>query len=490
MKILTLLHVSDIHRSKDDPVTNAELAIAMLHDRDRYVIEQPAIARPDGIIISGDIVQGIPIGEENWASKIREQYREAEELIRLLAANLVDGDLSRVVIVPGNHDVCWNTALSSMKEIEPKKTGWKGSRTLHKRGLNLRWDWNELKLYEITDVEKYERRLDAYWEFVDRLYSGVNLTLRPNRVDDFGLFEFLDGRVCIVAYNSCATNDCFSFAGDIRREVIAKSGIKMRELGIGSRLRIAVWHHNIEGPPTSSDYIDIDIVRNLLVGGIRLGLHGHQHHSQITPQRIWLPDEQTMAVISAGSLCAGPLELPTGANRQYNVVEISDDFLSANIHTRGRTAGNMFGKLQLQELGGRSFSLVNWSAVPVELGGGISDIIASESRILCAETLVRAGSYAAALEKLAPIKNRLGPLGKATFIAAAAELELWSDIKEIASPPESLHELSWLVNAYIKLHEFDGARSALDNPEHSFEVPASLVADLNEIGRASCRERV
>ena len=75
---------------------------------------------------------------------------------------------------------------------------------------------------------------------------------------------------------------------------------------------MAVWHHNIEGPPQRSDYMDVEIVRGMIGRGFRLGLYGHQHRAQATPHQVWLPDRERMAVVSAGSLCAGPRDLPTG----------------------------------------------------------------------------------------------------------------------------------------------------------------------------------
>ena len=60
--------------------------------------------------------------------------------------------------------------------------------------------------------------------------------------------------------------------------------------------------------------------------GFRLGLYGHQHKAQVAPHQVWLPDQERMAVVSAGSLCAGASDLPTGTFRQYNVLEIAEDF--------------------------------------------------------------------------------------------------------------------------------------------------------------------
>ena len=117
-----------------------------------------------------------------------------------------------------------------------------------------------------------------------------------------------------AAFNSCAGNDCFSFKGEIPPEAIARSDLELSDLGPW-RPRIAVWHHDIDGPPNRSDYMDPEIVRGMIGRGFRLGLYGHQHRTQITPHHIYLPERETMAVVSAGSICnrrrSGPL--PQGA---------------------------------------------------------------------------------------------------------------------------------------------------------------------------------
>ena len=49
-----------------------------------------------------------------------------------------------------------------------------------------------------------------------------------------------------------------------------------------------------------------------------------------------------MAVISAGSLCAGNKELPRGVNRQYNLIVIDNNFTHARVHVREMGDGEQF----------------------------------------------------------------------------------------------------------------------------------------------------
>lgn len=67
----TILQISDLHRSRDEPVDNDTLVAALLGDRDRYIGETPIVPSPDAIVVSGDLIQGAPIGAPNWQDMMR-----------------------------------------------------------------------------------------------------------------------------------------------------------------------------------------------------------------------------------------------------------------------------------------------------------------------------------------------------------------------------------------------------------------------------------
>ena len=56
----TLLHISDLHRAASDPIGNDELLSTLIADRERAEREEPAIAAPDAIIVTGDLVSRRP----------------------------------------------------------------------------------------------------------------------------------------------------------------------------------------------------------------------------------------------------------------------------------------------------------------------------------------------------------------------------------------------------------------------------------------------
>ena len=87
------------------------MTIVREHDRAKAL----GIPQVSVIVVAGDVVQGCGLATVNYADELRSQYVVAAELLRQLTDELLSGDFKRLALVPGNHDVCWNTAVSAMK---------------------------------------------------------------------------------------------------------------------------------------------------------------------------------------------------------------------------------------------------------------------------------------------------------------------------------------------------------------------------------------
>jgi hypothetical protein len=90
--VVRILHISDLHRTQDERVSNPEVLNDLL----------TALRTLDGgavdlIVLSGDVTQ----------SADDEEYRQAEAFLSALAAELLGGQRDRIVLAPGNHDVSW-----------------------------------------------------------------------------------------------------------------------------------------------------------------------------------------------------------------------------------------------------------------------------------------------------------------------------------------------------------------------------------------------
>ena len=87
-KPFSILHISDLHRSPRDPISNDELISALIGDCDRYVHEDPVVTAPEALVVSGDIIQGVSLGHANYEAELKNRTRSEGELVRLIREEL------------------------------------------------------------------------------------------------------------------------------------------------------------------------------------------------------------------------------------------------------------------------------------------------------------------------------------------------------------------------------------------------------------------
>ncbi len=87
----TLLHISDLHRSPDEPIDNDTLLAAITADLDRFAMVHEA---PEALVVSGDLVQGVKLGSNDFDREMGRQYETAFDFVR----RLCDEVLGRVDI--------------------------------------------------------------------------------------------------------------------------------------------------------------------------------------------------------------------------------------------------------------------------------------------------------------------------------------------------------------------------------------------------------
>ncbi len=141
VKKITIVHISDLHRSSDNPISNTALLNSLLHDMDVYTTQ--GIDKPDLLIVSGDIIQG-----DSDIGLLKRQYDEALNFLNNLADNLFDGNKSRIILAPGNHDISWTESINSMEIIQEKEiTDANGDirssilKEAIKINSNVKWSW-------------------------------------------------------------------------------------------------------------------------------------------------------------------------------------------------------------------------------------------------------------------------------------------------------------------------------------------------------------
>ena len=301
--MFTILHISDLHRSRDEPVDNDSLVAALLADRDRYIGETPIVPSPDAIIVSGDLIQGAPIGHAKWHDMMLDQYHVAGDFLDHLARRFLAGDRSKLIMIPGNHDVCWNTSFSAMRRVPDSEYPTDLRAALIEPDSNYRWSWKDRALYKIGDFDAYNRRMNFYWDFVESFYAGASLLKPIDRTRGFQLFELHNRQIVVAAFDSIQGNDCFGYSGAIPRGAVARCNLALRDIPHSYNLRVAVWHHSVRGSPLREDYMEVGQILEMVGLRFQLGMHGHQHVAEAATHYVHLSETQSMAVASAGSLC-------------------------------------------------------------------------------------------------------------------------------------------------------------------------------------------
>lgn len=330
MSKISILHISDLH--KPEGLTYETLLDSLLDDMDRWT--QEGIMHPSYIVISGDLIQGAYTDGE-----IQTQYDEVSKFLDKLVDKFLDGDKMHLIMVPGNHDM--NRACSSMamKELASpttvelnilKEAYWNPEKM-------VRFDWKTMHFFRVEDFQQYQHRFDLYKQFYDNFYGGAR-TFPNDSVKEACLYEFPDDHIAFAGFNSCNLLDDKNFSGDIDEEAITSISSGLRNCYNDGYLIIGVWHHHYYGDPYTLNYMSRDVFLPMSEKGIRIGLFGHQHISEVTDEYvspIYSDEEQrkenTLLLISSGTLFGGEKHLQPGFRRQYNIIELERQGLQSRI---------------------------------------------------------------------------------------------------------------------------------------------------------------
>lgn len=316
----TILHISDLH--KLDTAHYSNLLFSLKKDCRQYS-EKEGIQRPTFIVITGDIING---GSE---TEISNQYSQAALFLKDLCHEFLNDDKERMFIVPGNHDVDWNVTRDSMSPVnlegadENVVEGFVVS-ARYADETPYRLNNRNLRIFQIVDGVRYNEKFKAFSKFYNEFYEGKrSFSLTPE--EQYFVYSFNQYKVTFVGLNSAYAIDHCRDNGKILPDCVANASDEIERASALGHVVIALWHHNISGLPLSSDYLDNRVLSVLIQNKVQIGLHGHQHKGEIVREVRNIIDEECMYIISAGSLYGSHSEIPTGANRQYNVVELDVD---------------------------------------------------------------------------------------------------------------------------------------------------------------------
>lgn len=342
--IYSILQISDLHKMKDTAYNN--LLQSLIVDREKYVSK--GILSPKYIVVCGDLIQGGTTDEE-----IDNQYADVENFLNELVDSFLNGDKSRIIIVPGNHDVNRSVTKDSMSQetlsddVDRRTQQIKElSKGFIDPGNNIRWNWHDLNFYKISNKERYKHRFDRFKIFYDRFYSDIQeeRVYPENSVKTAFIIKFDEDRLAFACFNSCHYLDHLNFAGNIDEDSVASVSGELRKLYDHGYLNIGVWHHHFYGDPYETNYMNRSVFNSMsLQDYIKIGLYGHQHKVDIAEEytsRLFFDESQRnenkMLLISSGTLFGGDKTLPTGTKRQYNIIEIDNNegHVTVNINIR------------------------------------------------------------------------------------------------------------------------------------------------------------
>jgi predicted phosphodiesterase len=287
-----ILHLSDIHRTQEEQVTNDEILHSLIADIDRF--DQDEVPVPNVVVISGDLTQAAELAE----------YEEASTFVQKLIGRLGLG-VDSLVIVPGNHDVHWPTCRENFRLLPQPPAG---------IPRDLCFEMNGEYLCP-TSEDAFEKRLTNFRNFYKHIFGCDYPTHRNNH---FTITPLPDLHTTFVGFSSCDSISHKKHRGKINISAIAQAA---NALDGTQDTAIAVWHHDLNWRgETCEDTLDLDSLRQVSERKYCLGLCGHTHRP--AAHDVSRLGGVPMPVVVAGSLCAGPRQRPETVPRAYNVIKV------------------------------------------------------------------------------------------------------------------------------------------------------------------------
>lgn len=345
-KTFSILHISDLH--KDKSADYKYLLSSLEADRSKWASEE--IPMPEFVVVSGDLVQGVKdfkCTKEEADAELTRQYAETAEFLKELADKFLEGKRERIIMVPGNHDVNRNASFRSMDELEKDKNV-EIAKSLSNSGWVseiYRWSWDSCCFSQIVRSDAYDERFDAYKRFYESFYRGCRSL---NDYENEALIEdFPSYNITFVGYNSCCEIDHLNTIGHISNEALHYRHQDLQNYYDHGRLIIGVWHHHVYGSPYNPNFMDKGVLPHIHENHVKLALFGHQHYAEVADEYIDFENklndsDESLLMISSGTLFGSKKQMQPGVRRQYNIVEVQMDNGCANIkiHTREDKLGD------------------------------------------------------------------------------------------------------------------------------------------------------
>lgn len=284
---INILHISDIHLKsiEDSNIYGTQLASDLRNNLN--------IDKLDYLVITGDI-----------ADKSQEiEYHAASLLIEKLN-KLFNLDYQKIIIVPGNHDMCWNISQQAYKDN---------------------------KFNEDTHKRRFEN-------FNIHFYYRIKAIKYPlNYEEQAQLFEYPNDKILFLALNS-------NWQIDHLEENRKKASINMQALShalddiilgdFKDWLKIAIFHHPVDG----LEMMNSEFMQLLAENGFKLCMHGHVHRANSLDFKYIY--RRKINVVGAGTFGASANEQVIGIPLQYNLLLFNKEDHIITVETRKKEDKN------------------------------------------------------------------------------------------------------------------------------------------------------
>ena len=278
--VVTLLHLSDLHFGRHHRFASDDGPNSLL---ERLWMDLDGLCEKDGltpdlVVVSGDLAE---FGK-------KAEFEQAIQFLQKLV-QAIGLPTSRVIIVPGNHDINWNLCKSYFEDCAAN---------------------DELP------VRPYFKKLEWFRTAFDKFYGGAEgITFRND--EPWSFFEYPELGVVVAGLNSVIAESHEHHWGFLGEEQLRAFAAKLRPYKEREFLRVGVMHHNPRdrrgGEDTKKDQ---DQIRRLLAPALNLLLHGDGHEETEEALLVNVP------VLGIGSLGVALARRPEEVPNEYQLLQV------------------------------------------------------------------------------------------------------------------------------------------------------------------------
>lgn len=300
-----ILHLSDLH------LQNSAFTDVYRTQLDSDLIHELGIRRLHYLVISGDI------GHHSTKEEYRAAFAMVDGLVKRFGLNA-----SRVVVVPGNHDVNWRLSKRAYPFVYQDDL----PASLPEDCYIPAGEAGAL----VRDDDLYRRRFAHFnSHFYRRVYTGQDYPLED--ANQALLVERPEDRILFLGLNSCWQIDHhYKDRASIHMPALSAALDRLLKGNYDGWLKFAVWHHPVTGQQMMND----EFMELLAVHGFEVCLHGHIHEA--IEDFHGYDEGRGLRIVGAGTFGAPAREQTTGIPLQYNVLTFDPQQAEITVHTRKR----------------------------------------------------------------------------------------------------------------------------------------------------------